>query len=306
TTYRISVRYGYGATSFGSQIYTAYGTPCLVSTPALPLASVPCDSTLASINAYIYASGYAGGANQFEFKVTRVSAQQPGELPIGSTTEETEIRNVPNFKLTMLGDLLIGLQKTYSISVRYRVTSYGMDHFSGWSSACAIHTPDFPETQIVEAQCGVEGVPSTVNEYVYANAVAGATQYQFRLYNAVDFPYTEENPYDYTVYSPGKYVKLNQFPGLIAGVDYSVTVVAQLYGEYPNIALAKDCSITAPQSTPPPSGPAKADVAELFHATAYPNPFANNFMINVKSGSQSAVELKVYDMIGRLIEARKV
>ncbi|MCF6130412.1 PKD domain-containing protein [Flavobacterium sp. AS60] len=304
TTYRISVRYGYGATSFGSQIYTAYGTPCLVSTPALPVASIPCGTTLASVNAYIYASGYAGGANQFEFKVTRISTQQPGELPI-TVTEETATRNVANFRLTMLNQLLIGLQKEYSVSVRYRVTAYGMDNYSAWSSPttpCSVFTPDFPETQIVEAQCGVEGVPSTVNEYVYADAVAGATQYQFRLYNSVDLPYTEENPYDYTVYSPGKYVKLNQFPGLIAGVDYKITVVAQLYGEYPNIDLAKDCSITAPASTP--SGPAKV-VADVFKATAYPNPFANNFMIDVKTESQSVVNLKVYDMIGRLIEQRE-
>ncbi len=47
-------------------------------------------------------------------------------------------------------------------------------------------------------------------------------------------------------------------------------------------------------------------VVTLFKAVAYPNPFAENFMINVTSSSQEMVGLKVYDMIGRLIEQREV
>jgi hypothetical protein len=48
------------------------------------------------------------------------------------------------------------------------------------------------------------------------------------------------------------------------------------------------------------------DVVATFTAIAYPNPFAENFMINVTSSSQEMVGLKVYDMIGRLIEQREV
>ena len=43
-----------------------------------------------------------------------------------------------------------------------------------------------------------------------------------------------------------------------------------------------------------------------FKATAYPNPFANNFMIDVKTSSQSSVNIKVYDMVGRIIEQRNM
>ena len=43
-----------------------------------------------------------------------------------------------------------------------------------------------------------------------------------------------------------------------------------------------------------------------FGAAAYPNPFANNFMIDVTTRSESVVQLKVYDMIGRLIDQRDV
>ncbi|MDI1318561.1 T9SS type A sorting domain-containing protein, partial [Flavobacterium sp.] len=37
-----------------------------------------------------------------------------------------------------------------------------------------------------------------------------------------------------------------------------------------------------------------------------PNPFANNFMVDVKTSSESVVTMKVYDMVGRLIEQREV
>ena len=42
-----------------------------------------------------------------------------------------------------------------------------------------------------------------------------------------------------------------------------------------------------------------------FAAVAYPNPFASTFAIQVKTSSQEVVYLKVYDMIGRLVEQRE-
>jgi hypothetical protein len=43
-----------------------------------------------------------------------------------------------------------------------------------------------------------------------------------------------------------------------------------------------------------------------FKAVAYPNPFADNFMLDVKTSSSSNVNVKVYDMVGRLIEQKDV
>jgi hypothetical protein len=42
-----------------------------------------------------------------------------------------------------------------------------------------------------------------------------------------------------------------------------------------------------------------------FAAVAYPNPFATAFAINVQTDSQQVIQLKVYDMIGRLVEQRE-
>ena len=41
-----------------------------------------------------------------------------------------------------------------------------------------------------------------------------------------------------------------------------------------------------------------------FSATAYPNPFADNFKLDVKTSSEEALQIKVYDMLGKLVENR--
>ena len=51
-------------------------------------------------------------------------------------------------------------------------------------------------------------------------------------------------------------------------------------------------------------------IGEQFHlelnAIAYPNPFENNFNINVTSNLESSVRIRVYDMLGKLIEDTNV
>ena len=39
-----------------------------------------------------------------------------------------------------------------------------------------------------------------------------------------------------------------------------------------------------------------------FNATAYPNPFAENFKLDVKTSSEEALQVKVYDMLGKLVD----
>ncbi|KAB1155490.1 T9SS type A sorting domain-containing protein [Flavobacterium luteum] len=43
----------------------------------------------------------------------------------------------------------------------------------------------------------------------------------------------------------------------------------------------------------------------MFEVKSFPNPFASYFSLDIESSSDAQVELKVYDMIGRQLEARK-
>jgi len=39
---------------------------------------------------------------------------------------------------------------------------------------------------------------------------------------------------------------------------------------------------------------------------AYPNPFAANFKLDVKTNSESNIQVRVYDMIGKLVEDKMI
>jgi hypothetical protein len=94
---------------------------------------------------------------------------------------------------------------------------------------------------------------------------------------------------------------------LPAGGSYSVEVEVELYGNY---YTGKDCNIIVPGGLGRPieivTRPSNNTLVGEFKAVAYPNPFANNFSINLRSNSTTPVSIAIYDMAGRLLEAREV
>ncbi len=44
----------------------------------------------------------------------------------------------------------------------------------------------------------------------------------------------------------------------------------------------------------------------IFDASTYPNPFANNFKLDINTSSEEQIELAVYDMLGRQMETRTI
>ena len=64
------------------------------------------------------------------------------------------------------------------------------------------------------------------------------------------------------------------------------------------------CEIVSPGSDR--QGDAKAVDTGLFSVVAYPNPYDYQFSFRMESSSEAPVSIKVYDMIGKLIETREV
>lgn len=50
----------------------------------------------------------------------------------------------------------------------------------------------------------------------------------------------------------------------------------------------------------------ETSVADVFEATAYPNPYTADFGLDVISSGKENVQLKIYDMLGKLIESREM
>ena len=87
----------------------------------------------------------------------------------------------------------------------------------------------------------------------------------------------------------------------VVGKNYSADIAVIINGI--DTEYGRSCTILTVE--PPVTRPTAA-IKELFKAAAYPNPFANIFSLAVKTSSQSVVKVKVYDMVGRLIEQREV
>jgi len=88
---------------------------------------------------------------------------------------------------------------------------------------------------------------------------------------------------------------------------YTVSVQIELNGAW-QTPLGQDlygaaCVI---RTSPSFSRQIESDDTTDFKATAYPNPYTDNFNLDISSQSDHALEIKIYDMMGRLIESHQV
>jgi hypothetical protein len=182
---------------------------------------------------------------------------------------------------------------TYNVEVAVRDTD-GVTYLP-YGPICEVTTPIFPASYLQDSQCDDYEVPST-NTILYAQSFTGAEGYRFRLQNLGE-GYTQE------VDRNLRTVRLSDFTGLAPGATYTVKVALKINGVWGSFT-GKSCSVITP-------GGARALETEAivvkgnFAAVAYPNPFASTFAIKVQTLSQEVVQLKVYDMVGRLVDQRE-
>ncbi|MFN9111141.1 MAG: hypothetical protein ACK5XN_13850, partial [Bacteroidota bacterium] len=281
SAYKVSVAYTYLDPSDNSTQTTAYGAECDLFTltiPTINLVAPTCGTLLApapvsSMTATV-AAAPASGATGYQFRI-----RQTG----GSTYFTTGILPSRFTQLSLFGTTL-AFSTNYSISVQYYSIIDGVVTPSGYGSECHITTPSFPTTRLVQTQCG--------NSYTLAqqlNIVAypGFPKYKVKLSQPIgeDENIIAEKEVDYS------YFKMGDFPEAQVGQTYFVSVSIRINGVFGPYDTT--CEITV--------APAARTVAVVpFKATAYPNPFANDFMLDVKTESTSLVNVKVYDMVGRL------
>ena len=283
TSYSIQV-----AAIVNGEVQPYNGSTCTITSTSSKTTTKVIASQCGARLLYIYSTINAtavSSTNLYRFRVARVDAP---------TTYYYIDRTLPNFNLTMLtvpvGFLTYGT--TYRVDVQIRVRLANIEAWSQFGDVCSVITPAAPETSLVSSQCQLVATSNT--QVITANTVTGATLYRFllTLYNNLgDLLYSQY--YDSSTPS----FTLSNFTGLLPNTTYSVAVAMSFYGTF--TPYGKDCSITTPSSL-------TRMTAVPFVAVAYPNPFADNFVIDVKTSSSAMIDIKVYDMIGRLIEQRFV
>ena len=67
------------------------------------------------------------------------------------------------------------------------------------------------------------------------------------------------------------------------------------------------CFVYSPVFTVTVNSPRSSEIASnSFGAIAYPNPFADNFMLEVNASTDEMIQVNVYDMLGKLVENHQV
>ncbi len=255
-----------------------FGLPCIVKTPA-PTSTIgsQCGTTVTSMTQYVYSTAPAS-VTGYRFRVTNLT----------SNLNAIVDSSLNRFSFSQVPTPIRAFGTTYLVEVALRNTD---GSYLPYSIGCNISTPAFPTTTIKPLQCGLT-TPTAYTTNLEAVIVAGATEYRFRLSSAVP-------AYSATVTKFINKVTLAEFVGLAPGITYTVEVALKIDGTFG--PYGAPCSVTTPGATK-----VAPVVSNEFKAIAFPNPFAENFMLDVKTSSESTVQIRVYDMLGKQIDNRNV
>ncbi len=187
-----------------------------VPPPSTKVQAIQCGSVLTSIASTITADNVPG-ATAYRFRV------------VTGTQEQTIVRTVRNFKLTMLPSHVFS--KTYQVSVA--VQHQGVWHPYG--PVCNVTTPT-PTTKIQNTQCGI--TLNNLSQIIYCNVVANVNGYRFRITNVL-------NPAEtYIVNRTVREFRMNLIPAQ-SNTTYMVDVAAKnIDGTY--LPFGEACLITTP------------------------------------------------------------
>jgi hypothetical protein len=253
-------------------------TPCSLTYPAVPVPSQAlstCSTSLTNVSSLVFTTTIFG-ATSYQFELTE-----------GSNIY-TVTRSSANFHFTTdFANWNYG--KTYS--VRTRVARNDGD-YGLWSTVCTLTSPAIPTPSQGLVNCTT--VMTSVGSYLYVPTVFGTTEYQFEVTSAGEFydSFTKTVPY----------FRLSDVDGWDAGTVYSVRVMAKRGEMFSD--LSTTCTFRTP-GTAPVSSPVTRMAQVPFAVKAYPNPYSDAFQLDVATSDKTAtIDIKVYDMLGRLVESK--
>jgi len=261
-----------------------YGSACTVTTPSpsTKVSASQCGTTVALMTDVIYADivPYTSG---YRFKVTNLLNQSDVQIID---------RPLREFRFSLLSNV--------QFSTPYKVEVAAKNNVDGtyfpYGTQCTVTTPSFPVSYLQNSQCDYTATNS--NEVVYAALVSNATAYRFYVTNT-------SLGYSYTFDSNLRSFTLNSVPGLLGSTTYTIQVAVKIgstFGPY-----GKSCTLTTPAALNAKTvidAPSLVQNTMIFEAMAVPNPFAETFKVDVKTSSEESLQIKVYDMLGQLIESK--
>ena len=199
------------------------------------------------------------------------------EVTHGATTEVLDTAS-PYFRLQELPSSYV-YGTTYSVRIAIKTGGSGV--YTAYGTPCEFSTPVVPQIE----QCATTVAAGSI---VSVPSLRGVTTYTFEVTTPTGVvTINRDRPYFI--------VNSISIPGYSASTLYSVRVsLTTAGGASPWGDL---CSINSAAARY-----VHTTVSNEFKANGYPNPFTNNFTLDINRTSDEDVSVMVYDMIGKLID----
>lgn len=276
TTYTVTGTSAAGCTSTGTRTITV--SSCSSTTS---LTSSYCGRTNMVLINWLY-NYPVTGAQDYQYLFTDMSTSLTYTRVKGNTN--------PNMPLNWVPGLQYG--HSYYVQVRAKVNSVWQNY--GPLAQCSISMAAAPPTtQLNATSCGASGLTNV--SYIYANAVPGATSYNWVVSNT-------SLGYNVSKNSTYANIKLNQFAGLQPGTTYTVTVREYSGGGWS--AFGNACTITTGSVLRERDEVDPEENAEFnFGISLYPNPVVSGTSptISITGADQQEATVTVVDLTGRIV-----
>ncbi len=295
TSYEVDVELQVNGTWLGY-----YGLPCIINSPGFnattpigvaTLNNANCGKILQTLHEVINANSVSG-ATGYRYEVTNLNTG----LLLGTID-----RTLSSFNLSMFGS-----QAVYGTPYSVRIAVKTTGNFGDFGPVCIINTPN--ATSLNGATCGL----STTTKWMSFNtdAKTAATTYRFKVVNLTT---NAEQILDrtFTWFNFGMltsiYALNTQFSVQVA-YSTSPTTGTMVFSPYSEACTISSRSIITGSKNSNNDVSTRIDNVsnETFKTSVYPNPFTSDFAVNFTSNTDEKVAIKVYDMIGKLIESRNV
>ena len=238
------------------------------------LAESQCGLQLSSLGTLIATNSIAG-ITGYKFRVTNQRTGFSQEL----------IRTLHWFSLTMLSQYNYG--DIYTVEVATKTTGA----FSGYGDPCTVTAPEVPS---LTSQCGT--TIASNGTFITTNSLDRVTSYRFEVTNmTTNVVVLVDNNLNW--------FRLNMLSNYSASTNFSVRVALFTTGVWSSFGTS--CTITSPGAARTTANNTGNETV-VFDVTASPNPFDNHFSMFLNSINTEDVSIKVYDMLGKLIEQRTV
>jgi len=218
-TYSVTVSPYVGGT------WVTYGTSCNVTTPAPPTTQLQpayCGITEANLSQYLYCTPVLGATN-YRYELT--------DQGTGSVIYYTRGTNSADIQLSYVSGV------TYSKTYAIRAAAYVGGVWLAYGPSCNVTTPASATTQLQPAYCGI--TETSLNQYLYCSAVAGATNYRYEL--------TDQGTGSLIYYTRGTNstnIQLVYVTGVTYGKTYGIRASAYVGGTW--LAYGASCNVTTP------------------------------------------------------------